>query len=81
MKLGVRRIEVSSSSASLQLFVLESMASPLSGLIDKLKIFEYTRIYQGPFLFKYYDHFVTIHKCTPGSLGTEPSQRLDTQEG
>ena len=37
---------------------------PLSGLTDKVKIFEYTRIHHSPFLFKDYDKFVTIHKCT-----------------
>lgn len=71
---------MSSNSATLQLSVLVSMA-PLIGLTNKMKIFEYTRICQDPFPFKDYDKFVTIHKCSPGSLGTEFSQRLYTQEG
>lgn len=62
-----------------QVICLGIYGFPSSGLTDKMKIFEYTRLYQGSFQLKDYDKFVTIHKCTPGSLGIEFSQRLHSR--
>ena len=50
-----------------------------SGLIDKMKIFEYARVYQGSFQFKDNDKFVTFHNYILNSLGTELSKTIHSR--